>query len=539
MKIADLYIRVSTDEQADKGFSQRHQKETLLKYCDLNSIKIRNIIYEDYSAKTFIRPEWKKLIVNLTEKKDAISLILFTKWDRFSRNAAEAYLMIKALKQFGVEPQAIEQQLDLTIPENKLMLALYLATPEIENDRRSLNVKEGIRQAKKEGRWIGVAPPGYVNKTRENGTKYIAITEPEASNIKWAFQKIAEDIYTVSDIWKMAKQRGLKSSLTSFRDAIKNIGYCGKVLIPANKDEDSRIVQGQHDAIISEALFYKVQEVLAERKNKSKTSSIKAVSKDELPLRGFMICPRCNHVLTGSASKGSKKYFHYYHCNSTCGFRYPADKVNIAFINKLKQFIPLSETEKIFKNTVLENYENSTDFRKNEIKEISEHITNAKNRIQKARDFLLNGTIDANDFKIIKTETEVKIHKLESSLEEIGPKKPNETNEMIRLTKQVIDTLKIIDITYQKSDIQNKRKLISSIFPEKWVFDGTNHQINNMNPVLQLILMINSSYQNNESRVKSKIRDQHGSVLQSISLTKVFKEDMKKCVRIYDFPTNF
>lgn len=29
MKVADLYIRVSTDEQADKGYSQRDQEERL------------------------------------------------------------------------------------------------------------------------------------------------------------------------------------------------------------------------------------------------------------------------------------------------------------------------------------------------------------------------------------------------------------------------------------------------------------------------------------------------------------------------------
>ena len=40
MKIADLYIRVSTDEQADKGYSQRSQEELLRKYCDINGISI-------------------------------------------------------------------------------------------------------------------------------------------------------------------------------------------------------------------------------------------------------------------------------------------------------------------------------------------------------------------------------------------------------------------------------------------------------------------------------------------------------------------
>ncbi len=46
MKIADLYIRVSTDEQADKGYSQRNQEEVLRKYCDINSIQVRKVIFE-------------------------------------------------------------------------------------------------------------------------------------------------------------------------------------------------------------------------------------------------------------------------------------------------------------------------------------------------------------------------------------------------------------------------------------------------------------------------------------------------------------
>lgn len=62
MKTADLYIRVSTDEQADKGYSQRNQEEVLQRYCALQSITVRKVIYEDHSAKRFKRPEWIKLM---------------------------------------------------------------------------------------------------------------------------------------------------------------------------------------------------------------------------------------------------------------------------------------------------------------------------------------------------------------------------------------------------------------------------------------------------------------------------------------------
>ena len=72
--------------------------------------------------------------------------------------------MISTLTKLGVEPQAIEQPLDLNIPENKIMLAFYLSAPEVENDRRSLNTIAGMRRAKKEGRWVSTAPRGYENK---------------------------------------------------------------------------------------------------------------------------------------------------------------------------------------------------------------------------------------------------------------------------------------------------------------------------------------------------------------------------------------
>lgn len=49
-----LYIRVSTDEQADRGYSQRDQEERLKRYCETNNLKIDNIFFEDHSAKKIL-----------------------------------------------------------------------------------------------------------------------------------------------------------------------------------------------------------------------------------------------------------------------------------------------------------------------------------------------------------------------------------------------------------------------------------------------------------------------------------------------------
>ncbi|MVT10054.1 recombinase family protein [Chitinophaga tropicalis] len=62
MKSAHLYCRVSTDEQKRKGHSLIEQEDRLIKHCENNNILIKGIYREDYSAKDFNRPEWKRLI---------------------------------------------------------------------------------------------------------------------------------------------------------------------------------------------------------------------------------------------------------------------------------------------------------------------------------------------------------------------------------------------------------------------------------------------------------------------------------------------
>ena len=58
-------------------------------------------------------------------------------------------------------------------------------------DRRALNVFSGMRRAQKEGRWMGTAPIGYINKISEQGSKYIAPDPRTAHHIQWIFQQLA------------------------------------------------------------------------------------------------------------------------------------------------------------------------------------------------------------------------------------------------------------------------------------------------------------------------------------------------------------
>jgi site-specific DNA recombinase len=424
-KTAYLYIRVSTDEQADTGYSQRYQEETLRRYCELQGITIKAVFFEDHSAKTFQRPEWNKILLTIKKHRNAAELILFTKWDRFSRNAGDAYGMINTLNKQGVEPQAIEQPLNLEIPENKMMLAFYLAAPEVENDRRSLNIIGGMRRARKEGRWMGSAPAGYKNKIVD-GKKTIVIDPVQGPIMKWIFEELAKGMHTARSIFQSAREKGLTGrggnpiDKNSFWSAIRNPAYIGKIRIAAYKGEEETIAQGMHASLISADLFYQVQDILDGKKKIMRT---KIKVDDKFPLRGFLICPHCGKLLTASSSKGRSSYYNYYHCFTGCNIRWSSELVNDKFREELETWKPHPAVGKLYHVVVEDMLKIGDKERQAQIKSLQlelHTLTEYKARIRKLR---INNELDLEDYAIEKKECEEKISAAESRLCQPGERR--------------------------------------------------------------------------------------------------------------------
>lgn len=487
MKVADIYIRVSTDEQADKGYSQRSQEEVLRRYCEINNISIRKTIFEDHSAKTFIRPQWQGLLLNLRKQRGKVDLVLFTKWDRFSRNAPDAYQMINTLKILGVEPQAIEQPLDMEVPENKMMLAIYLTAPEIENDRRALNTFYGLRRARKEGRWVSHAPMGYINQHDVTGKKSIVIDPSQAKIIQWAFKEVAKGINPIQQVYEKASAMGLRCKRNNFYVALRNPVYCGKILIVKYKDEAEHTVNGLHEGIISESLFYDVQDVLSGKKKIEKT---KVLSPDMLPLRGFIRCSKCSRILCGSASKGRNGYYYYYHCSSACGCRYKAEEVNKVFDEVIDEFTINENYAELFTEVIADTYKSQNTTQLVSRSELLKQINDLNSRIGKARELLLNGDIDGADYKTIKSENEYKVNVLEAKLAEAALNVKAENIEP--MLRKAVSKLTRLNSIYSKSTTSDKRELIGSMYPQKFTFEELQHRTAFTSELYSCIYLINS-----------------------------------------------
>ena len=465
---AIVYIRVSTDEQAEKGYSLQHQLERLSKYCEINNIEIVQVFNEDFSAKTFNRPEFQKILILLKSRKLKADMLLFTKWDRFSRNAGDAYGMINTLTKLGVEPQALEQPLDLNIPENKIMLAVYLAAPEVENDRRALNVIVGMRRARKEGRWMTKAPLGYRN-TLDSKNKKIIEPDENAPTVKWIFEQIGTGVHNVVEVWKMAREKGLDSCKNNIWLLIRNPVYCGKIVVQAYKDEPLSWAQGTHTPLISEELFYKVQDVLDGRKRNVPTKNTK---KDELLLRGFLICRKCGQLITGSASKGNGGRYVYYHCRKGCNERFKADVANDLFIKGLSQTTPPTDALDAFKYVIKQTFSNNEQDKTQQLIQIRNQIAKVQERINNAQSLMLDGDINAIEYKEIKNRLTPEIEKLNRQLADTSAFDSS-------YNTYVADGVSLLGNLAQAfidGDLYTKHQIIGSIFPEKLTFENNQYR---------------------------------------------------------------
>ena len=502
MVIADLYIRVSTDEQAEKGYSQRDQDERLRKYCANNNIAINRVIFEDHSAKSFNRPEWKKYLLEIRKKSHKSNLVLFTKWDRFSRNTADAYQMISLLHKNHIIPQSIEQPLDMSVPENKLMLAIYLSTPEVENDRRALNTFHGMRRAKKEGRLMGIAPYGYINRSHEDGKKYIAIKEPEGSNIAWAFKEVAKGHIPADHVrLQMNKREGASMSRSAFAKAMRNPVYCGKIYIEDYKQEEAYYSDGKHEPLISERLFSQVQQIM-DKKRKVEGPGGRVLGNERFPLRGLLRCPRCGKNLTASGAKGKSKTYYYYHCHYKCGFRFDSDRLNQLFeleISKL-EYNPIIKD--LMKDILLDNYKQFTFDIDAKRKSILKEINELNEKVANARDKYLADKLDEEDYKEVKKITKEQIEQLEQEIQHIV----SESKELDIKTKieNALESMENLANLYQQGDLQTKRTIGCLIFPQKVEFDGKSFQTPKMNIVAQCIYQYNNGLGNKKNRHKRK-----------------------------------
>ncbi|MFV5697168.1 recombinase family protein [Flavobacterium sp. ZT3R17] len=474
-----IYSRVSTDEQAQKGFSLDYQEQTLMSHCERMGYNLVKSYREDHSAKNFKRPEWTNLKAYAKANKKAIHKVLFVKWDRFSRNTEQALTVLREFDSMGIELNATEQYLDMSNSDNKMVLSIYLTAGEVERDKISSRTISGTYQAKKEGYFTGKAPYGYDN-FRDESKKSTLKPNQFSFFVKKAFVEVAMNIESVETIRKKLKQQGMKLEKSAFSELLKNVVYIGKIKVPEFKKESAMEVKGKHEALIDLDTFNKVQAIFKDKRWHGTKPAHKNL---DFPLRDFLTCEVCGHQITGSHSKGRSKKYPYYHCRNKCETRVSVDKAHNR-IGSILFNLQINENIKDLFSDVLKDSESQINGdRTIQLQNKIELQKVLKSKIEDSEDLLLSKDITKERFNSIIERINGQLNEVNNEIEILSKK----TDSIKTYVDSGLELLSNLDIMFANGDYEEKRIVAGSIFTQKLIFGNDDCRTAKVNEVVEVL----------------------------------------------------
>ena len=325
------------------GYSLDAQKTKMKAFCDYNEYEIAGE-YEDAgkSGKSIEgRVSFNQMMEDIKSGKDGVSYVLVFKLSRFGRNAADVLATLQVMQDFGVNLICVEDGIDSSKDAGKLMISVLSAVAEIERENIRVQTMEGRMQKAREGKWNGgFAPYGY---SLIDGK--LEVNEEEAVAIRMIFDQYVNTDLGANGIAKYLENHGIhkiarqndKNPLFDaalIRRIIQNPVYSGKISYGRRRTEkvhgtrneyrqvkkdDYLLVDGLHEALVSEEVWEQAQVKVAaqakkyEKVNRDKREKIHLLS-------GILKCPVCGAGMYGNKSikkrKDGSNYkdFYYYGC---------------------------------------------------------------------------------------------------------------------------------------------------------------------------------------------------------------------------------
>lgn len=154
------YCRVSTEEQAEEGFSIEGQADKLRAYSSLRDLGQVTIIADPgMSGKNMERPGPQQLLAAV--EAGHVTHVIVWRLDRLSRNLGDLILLADKLGELGVALHSVSENLDLSSAPGRMFYNILGTFAQFFREQLAENVKMGNERAVKEGRWINRPKTGY------------------------------------------------------------------------------------------------------------------------------------------------------------------------------------------------------------------------------------------------------------------------------------------------------------------------------------------------------------------------------------------
>lgn len=476
--VVDLYIRVSTDRQANEGDSLEEQEKELKKYCEFRGFQIHAVYIErGKSGGNTNRPEYQNLLKDIEAKK--INAVVVKKIDRLSRSLLDFEAFMKLCQEKDVEFISIKDSFDTTNALGKAMLRIALIFAQLEREQTSERLIDVFLHRASKGLYNGGTRPfGYTSVNKE-----LVPYPKERECVELMFGKFI-DLKSTTQVAKLLNETGYRNRSNKLWDKREIQKILQRPIYKGTVQWQGNLYQGIHQPIITEKRFEQAQNIFKEQRYSSERNTNAAF------LQKLVTCGFCQSPMTPSHSlnRFKKKYF-YYRCTSTqnsekdrsaCQFKYVAFHLLDSWVKEIllslsseSQFIALEN--KVLKHNQAIDQECQTI--KSEINLLEHSLQTLKNKKEKYLDSLISAQFLSSERKIIND----KIAELDLEEKQLKGKMYKQQFELNQKSEEQIDLTNLkrglirFKIEHEILDFEAQKALYTSLIeniiyaPEKLI----------------------------------------------------------------------
>ncbi|QBP06974.1 putative serine integrase [Virgibacillus phage Mimir87] len=459
MKTA-VYIRVSTDEQVNEGYSISAQKQKLKAFCVSQGWDVVGLYADEgISAKDTNRPYLQRMIQDI--KNGEIECVLVYRLDRLTRSVFDLYKLLEVFEQHDCKFKSATEVYDTTTAMGRMFITIVAALAQWERENMGERISFGFGEKIRQGKYpLNFAPLGY-DLSKEESKLYI--NEKEAATVRivynlyqsgMGFGKVAKEL-NAQEIY--TKDRNKWTDNTTMK-TIRNPIYYGSMRW------NGLIYKLKHEPILTYEEWSNTQEII-----KARTSQTPRSVSSRYIFSGKLKCNGCGgpmqgYYTTSKAAGGGVNQYPQYRCrnkrNGKCSKSRSLSETKLE-----KAFLEYLENE-----NYLDLYEKTADKGEKElnkkepevdIQQLKNNLNRIENRKKKWQYAWAEDAMSFNDFKrrmdeAQKEEDEIK-EKIESA--EVETEEPFSKNDIIKI-------LKDIEQNWIMLNVQEKKNLVNSIIEE-------------------------------------------------------------------------
>jgi site-specific DNA recombinase len=326
-----LYLRVSTDRQAERGLSLPEQERALRDHCTHRKWRVVDVFIDaGISGRTDRRPEFQRMIADASEKPPRFTKVVVYNWSRFFRSVSQSLMYAAKLERLGVDVESMSEYFG-NGAAGRFGRTNALAAHEYISDMNGENALRGMIENARQGFVNGKVPYGYRAVERERRADKrkmgMEINPQEAETVRLVFKLYLDGDGTgplgIKRIVEYLNGKGYrlrqggKFNVKFVDEVLRRTAYVGRYVFNRTDSKTKRPKpESEHitvacPRIIDDATFARVQDTLTAR-NPRKTAP-RVVSTPTL-LTGIARCGGCGAAMVKGTGKGGR--YSYYMCSA-------------------------------------------------------------------------------------------------------------------------------------------------------------------------------------------------------------------------------